>query len=475
MTTKPTVNEQLDADTIVAIATAPGAAGIGVIRISGPCSYRIATQICASELKPRTAHYRTFLSSQIEGVENTGTAIDQGIALYFPAPGSFTGEDVVELQAHGGPVVLDSLVKEALTLGARPARAGEFSERAFLNNKIDLAQAEAIADLINSQSEQAARGALNSLQGEFSSHIKTLNDQLVKLRVYVEAALDFPEEEIDFLNNADILASLDTLNETIFETVQRTEQGALLKEGISVAIAGAPNAGKSSLLNALSGYDSAIVTDIAGTTRDVLKESINLDGLQCHLIDTAGLRQSPDAIEQEGIRRAGLEFEKADLILLVIDLSEQIRPLNDLEPAELWPKPVPDDDVLRRSLVVFNKMDRLAGSKGVLKLDDQKNTAMCQVSAKTGQGLKNLRELIKTTAGYQPQASAFTARRRHLDALRKASSLVANGLNQLKHNGAGELLAEDLRQAQVSLEAITGAVSSDELLGEIFSSFCIGK
>lgn len=457
----------LDTDTIVAIATASGVGGIGIVRISGPASYEIARQMCAGELEARTAHYRTFIKTE------NSLAIDQGIALYFPEPASFTGEDVVELQAHGGPVVLDILVKEALQLGARPARAGEFSERAFLNGKIDLAQAEAIADLIDSQSEQAARAALNSLQGEFSNHIKSLNEQLVSLRVYVEAALDFPEEEIDFLNDQNVLDSLTDLKQTLASTVQQTEQGALLKEGISVAIAGQPNAGKSSLLNALAGTDSAIVTDLAGTTRDVLRETINLDGLQCNVIDTAGLRQSTDAIEQEGIRRAGIEFEKAAIILLVVDVSDlELNLSTSAEPAAYWPEPIPGAELLQRCILVFNKADQLARP---FEPETRQDNQQCVVSAKTGAGLPALRELIKHKAGFQAQSSVFTARRRHLDALRKASSLVNYGLQQLEANGAGELLAEDLKQAQQSLETITGAISSDELLGEIFSSFCIGK
>lgn len=471
----------LDTDTIVALATASGVGGIGIVRISGPNSYQIASQICAGDLKARTAHYRTFYSATSNSEHNPSfprkkeAAIDQGIALYFPAPASFTGEDVVELQAHGGPIVLDLLVKEALRQGARPARAGEFSERAYLNGKIDLAQAEAIADLIDSQSEQAARAALNSLQGEFSNHIEKLNEQLIRLRVYVEAALDFPEEEIDFLNDKNILDSLTELKQTLANTVRQTEQGALLKEGISVAIAGQPNAGKSSLLNALAGTDSAIVTDLAGTTRDVLREHINLDGLQCNLIDTAGLRQSADAIEQEGIRRAGLEFDKAGIILLVVDVSDDgFNACYTAKPADYWPEPIPADNILQRCIMVFNKADRLSKTIELESIDPDQ-AERCIVSAKTGEGLPALRELIKRKAGFQAQSSVFTARRRHLDALRNASALVSNGVEQLNSNGAGELLAEDLGQAQRSLESITGKMSSDELLGEIFSSFCIGK
>ncbi|MEM8501117.1 MAG: tRNA uridine-5-carboxymethylaminomethyl(34) synthesis GTPase MnmE [Pseudomonadota bacterium] len=448
----------LDTDTISAIATAPGIGGIGIIRLSGPQSLYIAEQICQQSLTVRHAHFCNFSAQQKD-------VIDSGLALYFQAPASFTGEDVVELQAHGGPVVLDMLLRETVRLGARHARPGEFSERAFLNDKLDLVQAEAIADLINSGSEQAARSALKSLQGEFSRHLDQLGAQLLQLRIYVEAALDFPEEEIDFLNDSDVHNKLEQLSATLNRSVQQTRQGTLLQEGISIAIAGKPNAGKSSLLNALAGYESAIVTSQAGTTRDVLREHIHIDGLQIHLVDTAGLRESDDLIEQEGVRRAYKEFKKADLILLVCDASEEAG--NTAE--ECWPSPLPSAEILTRAIVVKNKMD-------LLEKSIENTSVVCHLSAKTGEGIEALRERIAQHAGFQGGTSSpFMARRRHLDALEKAANLISQGHTQLRELGAGELLAEDLRQAQDCLSEISGKVSSDELLGEIFAGFCIGK
>lgn len=448
----------LDNDTISAIATAPGIGGIGIIRLSGPKSLNIAEQICQQSLTVRHAHFCDFHAQQNE-------IIDSGLALYFQGPASFTGEDVVELQGHGGPVVLDMLLRETLRLGARHARPGEFSERAFLNNKLDLVQAEAIADLINSGSEQAARSALKSLQGDFSRHLDQLGAQLLQLRMYVEAALDFPEEEIDFLNDSDVHNKLEQLSTTLSSSVQQTRQGTLLQEGIAIAIAGKPNAGKSSLLNALAGYESAIVTAQAGTTRDVLREHIHIDGLQIHLVDTAGLRESDDVIEQEGIRRAYKEFEKADLILLVCDASEEA----GSAAAECWPNPQPSEEVFQRTLVVKNKMD-------LLEHIPENSGDVCYLSAKSGEGIDALRERIALHAGFKGGTSSpFMARRRHLDALEKAADLISHGHAQLRELGAGELLAEDLRQAQDCLSEISGKVSSDELLGEIFAGFCIGK
>ncbi|MFK8018976.1 MAG: tRNA uridine-5-carboxymethylaminomethyl(34) synthesis GTPase MnmE [Pseudomonadales bacterium] len=465
----PDTTRLLDTDTIAAVATAAGMGGIGIVRLSGSSSLTIAEQLSGKPLTPRQAHFRKFYAY----LDESKQLLDSGIALFFPAPNSFTGEDVVELQIHGGPIVLDSVLSEAIRLGARQARAGEFSERAFLNNKIDLVQAEAIADLINSGSEQEARGALKSLHGEFSSLLNELADQLMRARIFVEAALDFPEEEIDFLNDQQLHTSLEHLKTTLSNAVKTTRQGTLLKEGISVAIAGRPNAGKSSLLNALAGTDAAIVTDIAGTTRDVLRQHIHIDGLAIHLIDTAGLRATTNTIEREGIKRAGAEFDKADLILLIVDAQTATANNEEDTVQSLWPGEPPSDITLARTLIIYNKIDLLSAERANYL---QELTQHCVISAKTGVGTDRLKTTIKKHVGYSgADASPFTARRRHLDALRRALALIEQGHQQLKSTGAGELLAEDLRQAQYCLDDITGKVSSDALLGEIFSNFCIGK
>lgn len=466
----------MDTDTIAAIATAPGRGGIGIIRVSGPDTLRIAKSVTNTSLKPRTAHYGPFYSA---ADNNTVEALDSGISLLFPAPNSFTGEDVLELQAHGGPVLLDCLLQEVIRLGARLARPGEFSERAFLNNKIDLAQAEAIADLINSSSEQAARNAFRSLQGEFSRRVHDLVDSVTQLRVYVEAAIDFPEEEIDFIGDGKVASDLQAIIDQLQQVFAQAQQGALLQEGMSVVIIGRPNAGKSSLLNALVGKESAIVTEIAGTTRDVLREQIQIDGMPVHIIDTAGLRESPDRVEQEGIRRAWSEIEKADRILLVVDLlttdiSNPRQLIESLASDEVAP------EFARRLLqpsapaitLVFNKCD-LAGQTPSIELD---TPARVTLSAKSGDGLDLLREHLKQCMGFQGAGEGgFTARRRHLQALEQAQSALFAGQAQLSDFGAGELLAEDLRLCQQALGSITGEVTPDDLLGEIFSSFCIGK
>lgn len=455
----------LDRDTIAAIATPPGKGGIGIIRISGPRAKTIAEQITLGKLTPRRAQYCALHESSAADKP----ILDNGIVLHFPAPASFTGEHVVELQAHGGPVILDLLLQETLAQGARPARPGEFSERAFLNGKIDLAQAEAIADLINSDTEQAARGAQRSLQGEFSTAIDTLVDALTELRVYVEAALDFPEEEIDFLTDGKIARALTQLLAELDTVFDHARQGSLLREGIHIAIAGRPNAGKSSLLNALAGQETAIVTPIAGTTRDILKERIDIDGLPIHIIDTAGLRSSPDAIEKEGIRRAQRAFEEADRVLLVVDCNSD----NALSAAELWPDAAPIQAILDKVSVLRNKID-LCGLPPGDQRDAPQPTLNISVTAKLG--LDALKSHIKDFAGYHPAAaSQFTARRRHLLALQQAQDHLLHGQQQLVEFGAAELLAEDLRQAQQVLASITGAVTADDLLGKIFSSFCIGK
>ncbi|MEW5250355.1 tRNA uridine-5-carboxymethylaminomethyl(34) synthesis GTPase MnmE [Microbulbifer discodermiae] len=458
----PTKSGSVDSDTIAAVATPPGRGGIGVIRLSGSRARAIGERLCTRTFKPRTAHYCDFTSGE--------QLLDSGLALYFPGPNSFTGEDVVELQGHGGPVILDQLLRAVIQLGARQARPGEFSERAFLNDKIDLTQAEAIADLIDAGSQQAARNAVRSLQGAFSAKIGELCDALLQLRVYVEAAIDFPEEEVDFLSDGKVAAELAQLLRQLAEVEDRARQGSILREGMRVAIAGRPNAGKSSLLNALSGRDAAIVTETAGTTRDILREQIHIDGLPLQFADTAGLRDSPDEVEQIGIRRAWEEFHQADRILLVVD-AMQVR---ELDPDQAWPEftaQLPADASLT---LVLNKIDLTDYSPGLQAHTD--GVPVIAISAKTGAGLDALKEHLKQCMGYSGAAEGtFNARRRHLDALRRAGEFVARGASQLHEQAAGELLAEDLRMAQQSLGEITGAVSADQLLGEIFGSFCIGK
>ncbi|MFA7554920.1 MAG: tRNA uridine-5-carboxymethylaminomethyl(34) synthesis GTPase MnmE [Spongiibacteraceae bacterium] len=457
-------NNSLNIDTIAAIATPPGRGGVGIIRISGPNTQAIANTITETILKPRYAHYGPFFEQQGDNKQ----ALDHGIALFFPGPNSFTGEDVLELQAHGGPVLLDCLLKEVNRLGARLARPGEFSERAFLNNKIDLTQAEAIADLINSASEQAARNASRSLQGEFSQKIAQLVNSVIQLRIYVEAAIDFPEEEIDFLADGKVSADLHTIIEQLQHVFNQAKQGALLQEGMTVVIAGKPNAGKSSLLNALSGRESAIVTEIAGTTRDVLREHIQIDGMPLHIIDTAGLRESSDIVEQEGVRRAWLEIEKADRILLVVDSTTS----QETNPNALWPDFAHKLPHQHNITVIHNKCDL---SEQSATLQDGEPTVI-KLSAKSNEGIELLRQHLKACMGFSGTAEGgFIARRRHLDALEQAEHALKAGQQQLLNFGAGELLAEDLRQCQNCLNEITGEFTSDDLLGKIFSSFCIGK
>lgn len=441
-------------DTIAAIATPPGKGGVGIVRVSGPQAGAIATAISGKQPKPRYALFADFKDSQQD-------IIDSGLALYFPGPNSFTGEDVLELQGHGGPVVMDLLLHAVVAAGARLAKPGEFSERAFLNDKIDLAQAEAIADLIDAASVQAARSATRSLQGEFSDKINNLVEALIHLRTYVEAAIDFPEEEIDFLSDGKVETDLNHIGEQLTTVMQTAKQGALLKEGMTVVIAGKPNAGKSSLLNCLSGRDSAIVTDVAGTTRDVLREHIQIDGLPLHIIDTAGLRDSDDQIEQEGIRRAEQAIEQADAVILVMDSQHGDDPKQVHAAIFSQQKPV---------IVVWNKVDL----PNVTPTPRQNNTIA--LSTKTGAGLADLKQTLKTIVHYNDNNQhQFIARRRHIEALNKAHAFIVQGQNQLTNHQAGELLADDLLQAQNSLAEITGVFSADDLLGEIFSSFCIGK
>ncbi|WP_273805483.1 MULTISPECIES: tRNA uridine-5-carboxymethylaminomethyl(34) synthesis GTPase MnmE [unclassified Pseudomonas] len=452
----------LPSDSIAAIATATGRGGVGIVRVSGPLAAPLARVICGRELAPRHAHYGNFLAAD-------GSVLDAGIALFFPGPNSFTGEDVLELQGHGGPVILDLLLRRTLEEGARLARPGEFSERAFLNDKLDLAQAEAIADLIEASTEQAARNALRSLQGEFSRRVESLVEQLIQLRIYVEAAIDFPEEEIDFLADGRVQGLLEGVQAELQEVRREANRGALLRDGMTVVIAGRPNAGKSSLLNALAGREAAIVTDIAGTTRDVLREHIHLDGMPLHVVDTAGLRDTDDRVEQIGVQRALDAIAGADRVLLVVDASAP----EARDPQALWPELLSARPPLDKLTVIRNKADLTGEPTGLLA-----STAPVEIalSATDGGGVEALREHLKACMGFeQTTEGGFSARRRHLDALQRAASALDHGYRQLTLAGSGELLAEDLRQAQQVLGEITGAFSSDDLLGRIFSSFCIGK
>lgn len=455
---------QAATDTIAAIATAPGQAGVGIVRVSGPDARAIAARMLGYEPKPRYAHYGPFLDSQ-------GELIDEGIGLFFPNPHSFTGEDVFELQGHGGTVILDLLLREVCSQGARLARPGEFSERAFLNDKLDLTQAEAIADLIESSSEQAARCAVRSMQGVFSQRIDQLVEAVTHLRIYVEAAIDFPEEEIDFLADGKVAGDLQGLLDQVRAILAEAEQGTILRDGMNVVIAGRPNAGKSSLLNALAGRETAIVTAIEGTTRDVLKEHIHIDGMPLHIIDTAGLRESPDEVERIGIARAWDEIRRADRILLLVDATTTDR----TEPHDIWPDfidQLPDNAPVT---VIRNKVD-LSGEAVGISGESGASAPVIRLAAKSADGLDILREHLKECIGFASSTEGgFLARRRHLDALERARDALEQGQSQLEGYGAGELLAEDLRAAQDALGEITGHLTPDELLGKIFSSFCIGK
>lgn len=450
-------------DTIAAIATATGRGGVGIVRVSGAKARLVAESLLSINIQPRHAHYCDFKN-------HNGDVLDQGIALFFPGPNSFTGEDVLELQGHGGPVILDLLLREITQLGIRLARPGEFSERAFLNDKLDLAQAEAIADLIDATTEQAARNALHSLQGAFSKRIHELVEALIHLRIYVEASIDFPEEEIDFLSDGKVAGDLDSIIKRLDKVFKEARQGALVRDGMRVVIAGRPNAGKSSLLNALSGRESAIVTSIEGTTRDVLREHIHIDGMPLHIIDTAGLRESPDEVEQIGIQRAWQEIQQADRVLLLVD-SRQSQ-LTD--PHEIWPDFVERLQDPDKITLVRNKIDLSNEAAGLFQ--SSSNNIYIGISAATGAGIDDLKHHLKTIMGFSDSGeSGFTARRRHLDALERAQSFLHSGKAQLQGYAAGELLAEDLRQAQNALSEITGEFTPDDLLGRIFSSFCIGK
>ena len=437
-------------DTIAAIATASGKGAIGIVKISGDRSHEIGSLLTGRRLKPRLACYTPFCSAD-------NVTIDHGVAIFFKGPDSYTGEDVLELQSHGNHLLLDQLLQAATSAGARPARPGEFTERAFLNDKMDLAQAEAVSDLIQASTAEAASAAVRSLQGEFSARIAVILEQLLNCRVYIESALDFAEEEIDFLKDTELAERFAELDSSVSQLLLRSHEGALLRDGISIVIAGLPNVGKSSLLNRLTGQDTAIVTDIAGTTRDVLKEKINIDGMPVHIIDTAGLRSSDDPIEQEGVRRAHDQIKQADRILFVV-VAGQV-PDNSLL-AEL-PGDIP-------VTVVLNKSD--------LQLENSPGNTGLLVSAKTGEGFEELRAHLKQCAGFEKTAEgALMARRRHIDALLNAQRHIKSAHRKLVNDGAGELAAEELRQAQDQINLITGEFTSDDLLGEIFSRFCIGK
>lgn len=447
-------NANHSTDTIVAVATAPGAGGVGIVRLSGPRSLAIAESICGRSLQPRHAHHVRFS-------EHDGQAIDDGLALSFPAPNSFTGEDVAELQAHGSPVVLQQLVMRACSLGARHARPGEFSERAFLNGRLDLAQAEAIADLIAASDTRAARAARRALEGVFSQRVEAVADSLSALRVHVEAAIDFADESIDTLGGPAVREKLAATQADLSRLLADAERGRKLRDGLHAVIVGPPNAGKSSLLNALAGGDRAIVTDIPGTTRDVLRETMRMDGLELTLVDTAGLREGGDAIEREGMRRARAELENADLALVVLDARDPAAGLAAVE------------DVLATvplRLLIHNKSDLLASPP-----TDDGSTV--HVSAKDGRGLEALHARLRALAmGNDQQAGAgeFSARARHVDALHRAQEHADTAKRELDHERL-ELAAEELRLSHEALGEITGRISPDDMLGRIFSTFCIGK
>ena len=439
-------------DTIVAIATPPGRGGVGVVRLSGPRAAKIATTMVGTLPPARTAAVRAFLDA-------AGRTLDRGLALWFPAPASFTGEDVFELHGHGGPVVLDLIVARALSLGARAARPGEFSERAFLNGKLDLAQAEAVADLIDAGSAAAARAAVRSLAGEFSAHVQALETALVELRVYVEASIDFGEEDLELLAEGAVGERLNAILAKLAALEASAGQGRLLQEGCRVVIAGRPNAGKSSLLNALAGQEAAIVTATPGTTRDLIRERVDLGGLPVVFIDTAGLRDSCDAIEAEGIRRARTEIDRADHVLYVVDAADVAAcAALDTELATLAA-------TVTRT-VVYNKTDLARPARG----------ASVAISTRTGAGLDALRAHLRAALGYRPEESdVLSARRRHLDALRRAAEYANAAAARLREQAGTELIAEELRLAHDALGEITGRFTSEDLLGRIFSSFCIGK
>jgi len=441
-----------NSDTIAAIATAPGVGGVGIIRISGDSALSICKALTNKTPKPKLATYSQFKDKQ--------QIIDQGIILYFQNPHSFTGEDVIEFQAHGGPVILNMLLQVVLNNGARMALAGEFSQRAFLNNKIDLVQAEAIADLISSSTQQAAMAAQRSLQGEFSNKVAKLLKQLIELRVWIEAAIDFPEEEIDFLADKQQQQKMQQLHQSIKKLLSQAQQGELLNKGVMIGIVGQPNVGKSSLLNLFTRNETAIVSDIAGTTRDIIKENINIHGVPVTVIDTAGIHITEDKIEKEGIKRAKVILEQADIILQVIDSDQDIQQQKQAFSSLPFAK---------RKLLIYNKSDISAFS------DKLKSNELI-LSAKTGAGFELLEnKIINMISNEESIETSFSARNRHISELQKTLKNINLAEHNFLNNQAGELVAEDLRQAQLNLNKITGEFSSDDLLGEIFSSFCIGK
>ncbi|MGQ0801160.1 MAG: tRNA uridine-5-carboxymethylaminomethyl(34) synthesis GTPase MnmE [Pseudomarimonas sp.] len=461
----PTPNPGSNTDTIAAIATAAGVGGIGVVRVSGPLATQIAEALLGRTPQARHAHFARFLDAD-------GGLIDRGLLLHFPAPHSYTGEHVLELQVHGSAPVLDALLRRVCGLGARIARPGEFTQSAFLNGKLDLAQAEAVADLIAAGSQAAARAALRSLDGEFSRRVEALRQGLLRLRVHVEAAIDFPEEEIDFLGDGQIAAALVGVRAEHAALLTESQRGQRLRDGLHVVIVGPPNAGKSSLLNALAGSERAIVTAIAGTTRDLLREALRMDGVEISLVDTAGLRRhSDDPIEREGMRRAHAERQHADLLLAVVEDGDETaerelrQALADAAPAGV--------DGLTGSKVVWihNKIDQ---TRGRARRENSSDGTHLWLSAISGDGMDTLRQLLKVAATGDAGEGTFSARARHVAALERAGDWLELAHQQLQ-NGAGELVAEELRSAHEALGEITGSVRSDDLLGEIFSSFCIGK
>ena len=462
----------IETDTICAIATPVGRSGIGIVRLSGQDVAKACEEILGFLPSPRYAHYCDFLDAD-------QTVIDQGVAIYYQTPDSFTGEDILELQGHGGVYVLNAVLERVLSLDIRLAGPGEFSERAFLNDKIDLLQAEAIADLIDANSKQAVQSAMRTLRGQFSELVHGLVTMLTTIRVSVEAAIDFSDEDIDLMADAKVGESIEETLNQISGVYAQAQQGALLKDGLQVVIAGIPNAGKSSLLNALSGIDSAIVTDIPGTTRDLLKEEISIDGMPIHIIDTAGLRTSDNIVEIEGVKRTHGAIETADQILLVFDCTAPEQDVDKvLQPLNLAEKSADSiESILTRCTLIYNKIDLLGNAPGKdTVLYKNKEVSKIRLSAKQGTGIGMLRDHLKTCAGFRPiEETAFVARERHLAELKKAEKLIKTGLLQLSRGSHLELVAEDLRLAQNHLGAITGEFTSDDLLGEIFSSFCIGK
>jgi len=446
-------------DTIAAIATASGRGGIGIIRISGIKTKQIMEQLFGGQIPVRQACFRSFK-------DGDNRLIDSGLALYFQSPASYTGEDTLELQGHGGPVVLDMLLKRVLSLGARLAEPGEFTQRAFLNNKLDLAQAEAVADIIDAGTAAAAMSAQRSLQGAFSEHIDELQKQLTYLRLYVESAIDFSDEEIDFLSSDELHQTINKLQQAFKTLLATAKQGSLLRDGMTVVLAGKPNAGKSSLLNALAQRDTAIVTEVAGTTRDVLKEQIQIEGMPVHIIDTAGLRETSDRIEEEGVKRAKQAILSADQLLLVVDDRES--------GSEDYLSLLADIPSSAPVTIIFNKVDITGSAIG--KTTSEEGRTIIKLSAKHKEGLTELTQHLKEQMGFNPdEKNIFLARRRHLDALERSKDFLNKGIEQLLNYQAGEMFAEDLRLAQQALSEITGKMTPDDLLGEIFSSFCIGK